>query len=381
MSGIYIHIPFCEKKCNYCNFYSLASVKHKSEIVDAILTELTQRKNYLPEKTIETIYLGGGTPSILNIMELDAIINTIYKHYSISTSPEITIEANPHHLSINNLNDFKNLGINRLSIGIQSFNDEDLEFLARNHTATQAEEAIKNAQHTEFKNLSIDLIYGIPTLSKTSWLYNLEKTFHFQIPHISAYSLTVEEKTPLHVGIQKGKFKKLNEDEVLEQYETLLSEMKIKGYEHYEISNFAQSGMYAKHNTAYWQGKPYLGIGPSAHSYDGNSRQWNIANLGQYINSTKKGGTSCEKEILTNATRFNEYIMTSLRTQWGCSLTHIQKNIGEGFAKKLLEQAQPFVQSQNMIIKNQHLILTEKGKLFADNISASLFVDDPYIIT
>ena len=193
--------------------------------------------------------------------------------------------------------------------------------------------------------------------------------------------MTVEEKTPLHVGIQKGKFKKLNEDEVLEQYETLLSEMKIKGYEHYEISNFAQSGMYAKHNTAYWQGKPYLGIGPSAHSYDGNSRQWNIANLGQYINSTKKGGTSCEKEILTNATRFNEYIMTSLRTQWGCSLTHIQKNIGEGFAKKLLEQAQPFVQSQNMIIKNQHLILTEKGKLFADNISASLFVDDPYIIT
>ena len=376
MSGIYIHIPFCRHKCNYCNFYSLASTRYLDKITNAINAELLQRKDYLGTQQVETIYFGGGTPSMLGISDIESIIKTIYSTFVVATDAEITLEANPDDLSPEKLRELKKSGINRLSIGIQSFREEDLVFLSRTHSAKQVITCVSDAQRVGFNNLSIDLIYGIPTLTNEGWKENLETAFSLEVSHISAYSLTVEEKTPLEEMIRKGKMKPVDEDLSLAHYKTLTSLMHIHGYEQYEVSNFCLPGAYSRHNTAYWQGKHYLGVGPSAHSYNGTSRSWNVANLLKYIESVNLGKVESEHEILNLTTLFNEFIMTSLRTIWGCDLNTVKQKFGSENAENLLLNSLPFIDAKQMSYSNGKLVLTPEGRLFTDGISASLFEEE-----
>ncbi|MFA5972000.1 MAG: radical SAM family heme chaperone HemW [Lentimicrobiaceae bacterium] len=376
MAGIYIHIPFCKHKCNYCNFYSLASTRYIDQVAEAIMSELIQRKNYLEGKNVETIYFGGGTPSLIETSNIERILNVVFENYSVGSEAEITLEANPDDLTPDKLNALKKAGVNRLSIGIQSFRQEDLDFLSRTHSTGQVTQCITDAQQAGFLNLSIDLIYGIPTLTDKAWEENLVKAFTFGIPHISAYSLTVEEKTPLEVMIRKGKMKPVNENLSLSHYYILSRLMQQYGYEHYEVSNFCLPGAYSRHNTAYWQGKSYLGVGPSAHSYNGISRSWNVANLAKYIETSAAGKVESEHEILSPVTQLNEYIMTSLRTMWGCDLVEVKRKFGNESAEKLLLDALPFIELKQMIYRHGKLILTPGGRLFTDGISAALFREE-----
>ncbi len=376
MSGIYIHIPFCKHKCNYCNFYSLASTRYMDQVTHALLSELQQRKNYLQDEPVETIYFGGGTPSILKVSDIENIISTVFKSYNVTADAEITLEANPDDLTREKLLALKNSGINRLSIGIQSFREADLKYLSRTHAAGQVIRCIEDAIQAGFHNLSIDLIYGIPTLTDEGWIENLEKAQKYKIPHISAYSLTIEDKTPLEVMIRKGKMSPVDESPALSHYHILTRFMQQHGYEQYEVSNFCLPGNYSRHNTAYWQGKHYLGIGPSAHSYNGISRSWNVAHLNKYIESVASGTVESEQELLSTVTQLNEYIMTSLRTMWGCDLVAVGKKIGTETAEKLLNNALPFIESEQMKYLSGKLLLTPSGLLFADGISAALFVED-----
>ncbi len=376
MAGIYIHIPFCKHKCNYCNFYSLASSRYMDQIGDAITGELLQRKNYLEGQTVETIYFGGGTPSLIETDDIEKILSAIHKHFRVEPDAEITLEANPDDLTPVKFTAFKNVGINRLSIGIQSFRQEDLDFLSRTHTSSQVTQCITDAQQAGFQNLSIDLIYGIPTLTDEGWKENLRKAFSFGIPHISAYSLTVEDKTPLELMIRKGKMRPVDENLSLSHFHILCTMMQEYGYEHYEVSNFCLPGAYSRHNTAYWQGKPYLGAGPSAHSYNGISRCWNVANLATYIETVTAGDVKAEQELLSPATQLNEYIMISLRTMWGCDLVAVRRKFGEEIAENLLLDALTFIESEQMIYREGKLVLTPEGLLFADGISAALFTEE-----
>ena len=376
MAGIYIHIPFCRHKCNYCNFYSLASTRYMSQVSQAIVSELQQRKEYLESWPVETLYFGGGTPSFIDVADIAHILETIHTQFQVEPDAEVTLEANPDDLSPEKLIAFKKAGINRLSIGIQSFRQEDLEFLTRTHTAAQVEQCITDAQLASFQNISIDLIYSIPTLSNEGWSENLEMAFSYGISHISAYSLTVEEKTPLAVMIRKNKTKPVDENLSLSHYQILTGKMRQHGYEHYEISNFCLPGAYSRHNTAYWQGKPYLGAGPSAHSYNGISRCWNVANLSRYIETVASGQVDSEQELLSEVTQLNEYIMTSLRTIWGCNLETVRQKFGHDKAEILLNNAKAFIKVNQMVNQDGKLILTSEGRLFTDGISASLFGEE-----
>jgi len=373
MAGIYIHIPFCRHKCNYCNFYSLASTRNMEQVSHAIVSEMQQRRNYLNGQPVETIYFGGGTPSMLQVRDIEKILNAVYLNFNVAPDAEITLEANPDDLDPVKLASFKKSGINRLSIGLQSFRQEDLNFLSRTHTSEQVKQCIADAQQAGFSNLSIDLIYGIPTLTDEGWTQNLQQAFSSGIPHISAYSLTVEDKTPLAVMIRKGRTKAVDENLSLSHYHILCRMMQEKGYEHYEISNFCLPGAYSRHNTAYWQGKPYLGLGPSAHSFNGNSRCWNVAHINRYIDSVAAGMAEAETETLSRVTQLNEYIMTTLRTMWGCNLEVVKHEFGQATAEQLLADAQPFIGSGRMIYAENKLILTPEGMLFADGIAADLF--------
>lgn len=376
MAGIYIHIPFCRHKCNYCNFYSLASTRYMDKIAFALVSELEQQQDYLNNQKIETIYFGGGTPSLLEVADIEAILNAVNANFNIEDGAEITLEANPDDLTPQKLSALKDAGVNRLSIGIQSFRQEDLRFLSRTHSDSQVIRCIADARQAGFNNLSIDLIYGIPTLSDRGWEENLEKAFSFGIPHISAYSLTIEDKTPLEFMIRKGKIQPVDENLSLSQYHSLSRMMQDHGYEHYEISNFSLPGAYSRHNTAYWQGKHYLGIGPSAHSYNGISRQWNISNLSEYFKTIASGKVASELEILSQATQLNEYIMTSLRTMWGCDLVLIRKKFGAESAEKLLLASLTYMETNQMVYQDGKLILTPEGRMFADGISSALFGDE-----
>lgn len=373
MAGIYIHIPFCRQKCNYCNFYSLASTKYKDEVFEAILQELMQRKDFLANETVETLYIGGGTPSLINATEMARLIDQVGRYYDTSVLSEITIEANPEDITSANLSDWGNAGINRLSIGVQSFRQEDLDFLNRPHTTQQIEIAIIEALNHGFSNLSIDLIYGIPTLNNFGWEANLYHAFSFAIPHISAYSLTVEQNTPLDLFIKKGRLPDIDENRAVEQYHILTRVMKEQGFEHYEISNFCQTDAYSKHNTSYWQKKNYLGIGPSAHSFKNQSRSWNISNLKEYIDSVKAGKVISESEELTLTDQFNEYIMTSLRTLWGCDLKIIREKFGMHSYNQLLHEADLYIKEGKLLIKAEHMLIPPEWRLFTDGIASSLF--------
>lgn len=375
MAGIYIHIPFCRQACNYCNFHFSTSLHYKNDFVHALLKEieLQAKANYLQCQTIETIYFGGGTPSILQIDELEQIIEQLHRHFIIDSSAEITLEANPDDVTDEKLKGWKQLGVNRLSIGIQSLFEEDLRWMNRAHTADEAKQVISKARAAGFDSFTVDLIYGTPGLTDEKWLYNLNWVLQQNINHLSCYALTVEEKTPLDKQIRQHQKQDIDPEQQSRQFLILMDHLQQAGFEHYEISNFAKPGYRSKHNSSYWKGVHYLGLGPSAHSFNGSSRQWNIANNQLYIQSLKQETISFEKEELTATQQLNEYIMTSLRLMEGCNLNYISQKFGNDKSTRLKTEAAPYAGKGLLIRTNDHLILTKEGKLFADSIASDLF--------
>ncbi len=374
MAGLYLHIPFCKQACHYCNFHFSTSLKQKDEMVQAILQELTLQKDYLKGATLDTIYFGGGTPSLLTQQDLLNIFEKINQVHPVASNAEITLEANPDDLSTEKLTELKNTPINRLSIGIQSFFEKDLTFMNRAHNATEAKNCIQNAQSIGFNNLTIDLIYGTPTTSNEMWQQNIQTALDFNIPHISCYCMTVEPNTALDHFVKKGKADPVDEEKAAQQFEMLMTDLKSAGYEHYEISNFAKSGWHARHNSNYWLGTDYLGIGPSAHSFNGKSRQWNVANNAQYIKALTAQETAFEVETLSKEQQYNEYILTALRTKWGCDLAKIE-NWGQAFKHHFEKISKSYLTNQLIQQKNNIFTLTDKGKLLADRIALELFMD------
>lgn len=376
MAGIYIHIPFCKQKCLYCNFYSTVSHVNKTEFLKVLEQEIMLQSNYLVDEEVNTIYFGGGTPSLLIRKEIEHLIKELEKNYQISPSVEITLEANPDDLNREKCDELLDAGINRLSVGVQSFFDEDLNYLHRVHDASQAHRAIEAAKESGFQNITIDLIYGIPTLNMVNWKENLKLFFEYEIQHLSAYALTVEPKTPLHFLISKNKVEGINEPEMVKHFKILIEKTKAHDFIHYEISNFGKAGYFSKHNSLYWLGGHYLGLGPSAHSYNGISRQWNFSSLTKYMKLKDPKKIVFEKEVLTNEQKFNEYVMTSIRTSWGCNLDHIQNVFGSDYRQHCLLNAQKHIKSKKLFLKHGILTLTDKGKLFTDGITADLFVEE-----
>jgi len=379
LAGIYIHIPFCKQACHYCDFHFSTSIKKKEELLSALKTELVLRKHELHDQTVETIYFGGGTPSLLSIDELHKLIDFIFKNYEVSKNPEITLEANPDDLvsvqaqSKTIFEKYLDIGINRLSIGIQSFFEDDLKSMNRAHSANEAKECLENATKY-FDNITIDLIYGIPNMSLEKWNDNLRSTFNFGINHISAYALTVEPKTALDIFIKKGTYPSLNDDLALKHFNLLVSETEKKGFVQYEVSNFGKPGYFSKHNTSYWQGKPYLGIGPSAHSFNGKRRSWNVSNNTKYIQSISQHELPSEMEDLSGKEMFNEYVMTGLRTIWGISLDKIKIEFGSEYIESLEISAEKYIKDGLLFKENQILKTTNKGKFLADGIASDLFL-------
>lgn len=372
MSGIYLHIPFCKQACHYCDFHFSTSLKKKTELVEALCRELVLRKDET-EGTIETIYFGGGTPSLLTKEELVLIFKTIYKHYTVAEPVEVTLEANPDDLTEEKINQLAHSPINRLSIGIQSFFEEDLKLMNRAHNALEAEQCLTLATRY-FDNISLDLIYGIPGLSNERWQQNIDKALSFGIPHISSYALTVEPKTALDAFIKKGIVPPIDEELAEQHFHTLIDTLTRKGFVHYELSNFGKEGYFSKNNTAYWQGKPYLGIGPSAHSFVGNTRSWNVRNNTLYIKSIEKNELPLETETLTKTDRYNEYVMTGLRTMWGVSVKRVEKEFGGKYKEYLLQQAQKHLEEHLLYLDGDTLLVTQKGKFLSDGISSDLFL-------
>ncbi|MBR6091200.1 MAG: radical SAM family heme chaperone HemW [Bacteroidales bacterium] len=369
MAGIYLHIPFCKSKCAYCNFFSVVSEKQRVDFLDALKNEAVERKDYLGGEDVRTVYFGGGTPSLLKPSEIAGILEVLYKNFKIIDNPEITLEANPDTVSKESLSELKSLGINRLSVGIQSFFDDDLQYLSRKHDSRHARQVLDWAQEVGFQEVTMDLIYGIPTLTDDKWRQNLEIFFTTGINHLSAYALTVEEKTVLGQRINNGAAAPVDEDAVVRQYKILVELAENQGFEHYEISNFARSGHYSKHNCIYWKGEKYLGLGPSAHSFDGVSRQWNVASVKDYCDDY-----SFEKEELTIDDRYNEYIMTSLRTMWGVDVNHIRENFGIECSERFEKKIKRYIAVEKIYQKGSKYILNDDGMLFADGIAAELFI-------
>ena len=374
MSGIYLHIPFCKQACYYCNFHFSTSLSQQEAMVKSLLQEITLQKDYLAGEPVHTIYFGGGTPSLLQAGELQALLTHLFATFPVTPGAEITLEANPDDLSAAKLAMLKAAGINRLSIGVQSFHEADLAWMNRAHNSQQALDCIREARQQGFDNMTIDLIYGGPTLTDEGWEQNVKRAIALGIPHLSCYALTVEPGTALDHFIKKKKMAATDPDKAARHFEMLMDWLKAAGYEHYEISNFALPGWHSKHNSSYWQGKPYLGLGPSAHSFNGASRQWNIANNAQYIKSIAAGAIPFEMESLTTAMQFNEYVMTALRTSAGCNLEWVAEKFGTALAANLVAQSQPFITMRHMEYTGETLKLTNAGRLFADGIAAELFV-------
>lgn len=374
MAGIYLHIPFCKQKCNYCNFHFSTSLRLKDRMVEAIGRELEMQKDYLAGEEIETIYFGGGTPSLLSADEVCRIHETIVNNFNAEWVKEFTLEANPDDLNAANIKALKHTPVNRLSIGVQSFRDQDLLYMNRAHNASEADYAIKAAQDAGITNLTIDLIYGTPGLSDADWKVNLRRVKELDIPHFSAYALTVEEGTVLYHDIAKKRSAPVNQDQSAAQFEILMEQAEVMGFEHYEISNLALPGCYAVHNTNYWKGVPYLGIGPSAHSFNGRSRRWNIANNALYIESIlDERRLNYEEETLTPAQRLNEYIMTSLRTMWGLDLDKVRKEWGGEYSDLIIKSSEEYQERKWIVLREGKLFLTAAGKLYADRIAGELF--------
>jgi oxygen-independent coproporphyrinogen-3 oxidase len=376
MAGIYLHIPFCRKACHYCNFHFSTSLRQKNDFTGALLKEMSLQQNYFQGHAIETIYFGGGTPSLLEQEELHTILDRLRRLFSIHPQAEYTLEANPDDITAEKLAGWKELGINRLSIGIQSFFEEDLQWMNRAHNAQQAEACIRLAQQEGFNNLTIDLIYGTPGLTDSRWQENVQKALDLGVPHLSCYALTVEPGTALQKMIAQHKKEAVDDEKQARHFTLLMQWLQQAGYEHYEISNFAKPGFRSRHNTSYWQGKPYLGLGPSAHSFNGGARQWNITNNALYIQSLQKDSVPFEAEQLSPTQQLNEYIMISLRTAEGIDLNRLEKQFGEQARSNVLASLQPYLQSNRCLIAEEKIILTKEGKLFADGIAADLFVGE-----
>ncbi len=373
MSGIYIHIPFCKQACHYCDFHFSTSMKKKEEMVLAIAKEIQMRKNEFRNEIVETIYFGGGTPSVLSSDEINFLISEIYKHYTVAENPEITLEANPDDLSSARIIELTQSPINRLSIGIQSFFEDDLKMMNRAHNAEEAKKCLELATHY-FDNISLDLIYGIPGMTNQKWKQNIETALSFGISHISSYALTVEPKTALNKLIQTGKIAEPKDEVAQEHFSILVEILEANGFVHYELSNFGKENYFSKNNSAYWLGKKYIGIGPSAHSYDGVSRSWNVSNNALYLKSIQKDELPNEIEILSDLDRYNEYIMTGLRTIWGVSLDRIEKEFGNYYLDYLHKQARKFIDDDLLYIENNILRPTPKGKFLTDGIASDLFL-------
>jgi oxygen-independent coproporphyrinogen III oxidase len=376
MAGIYLHIPWCRKVCIYCDFHFSVSMGNKNELLGCMIGELELQKDYLGKESIETIYFGGGTPSVLSIKEIDSVIQKINSLFNIAKNAEISLEANPDDLSMVYLKDLNKLGINRLSIGIQSFSDEDLKWMNRRHDSKQAFECIENSRQAGFENISIDLIYGLPYMGIRTWANNLDIAFKSKVQHLSAYHLTLENKTVYAHKIKKGQMKEPDETRGLEQFEFLVDTAEREGFEHYEISNFCLPGFYSRHNTAYWSLKPYLGIGPSANSYNGNTRQWNIRSNSGYIKNIKEGIIPFELEDLDVNRKYNEYILTSLRTMWGIDTLKIERDHGSVFLEYFLSEAALFLDEGKLERCRNRVRLSRSGKFFADGIISQLFFVD-----
>jgi oxygen-independent coproporphyrinogen-3 oxidase len=372
MAGIYLHIPFCKQACYYCDFHFSTSLKYKGELVEALIKEIQLQKKYLNGESIDTIYFGGGTPSLLNETEISLLINTITSLHSVAADAEITLEANPDDLDKAKLLALRQTPINRFSIGIQSFFNEDLQWMNRVHRADEAESAVKRAQDMGFENITVDLIYGYPLLTNQKWKFNTDKVFELGVPHVSAYSMTVEPRTALASFIKQKKQPAMNDEQSAAQFTFLMDAMQKKGFEHYEISNFCQPGFYSRHNSNYWKGVKYLGIGPSAHSYNGETRQWNIANNTKYMQGLGAGLIPAETEILSDIDKLNEYIMTSLRTSWGLDLDKLN-GIASASADHLQKTAIGFFDKGWLSQQNKIICLTQTGKLYADHIASELF--------
>jgi len=372
MSGIYIHIPFCKQACHYCDFHFSTSMKKKDEMVLALVKEIVLRKNEFNNEVVETIYFGGGTPSRLQISDLRLQLDAIYENYKVIENPEITLEANPDDLSEEYLKSLLEIGINRLSIGIQSFFEDDLKMMNRAHNSEEAKKCLEIVTKY-FDNISLDLIYGIPGMSDERWKQNIETALSFGIPHISSYALTVEPKTALSKLIQTGKIAEPKDEVASVHFMILVEMLEANGFVHYELSNFGKPDYFSKNNSAYWLGKKYIGIGPSAHSYDGISRSWNIANNALYLKEIEENRLPNEIEILSVSDRYNEYIMTGLRTIWGVSLERIQSEFGQNYLDYLLKQAQKFLNDDLLFIENNILRPTKKGKFLTDGIASDLF--------
>ncbi len=372
MSGIYIHFPFCKSKCIYCNFYSVAALQHKEAYLSALLKEVEMTTGYLPDKHVVTVYFGGGTPSLLDVSEVETILNALSRHYDFSADAEITLEANPEQLKKQYVKDLKALGINRLSVGVQSFSDDILQLLKRRHTAVDAEQALHTVFEAGFDNVSIDLIYGIPYRSDNQWNDELSKAFSFPITHLSAYSLTVEPSTLLDRKIKNKQFLPIDERKEEDNYKQLIDRAKLSGFEHYEISNFAKNGCFSRHNFAYWEGVPYLGLGPSAHSFDGQSRQWNPADIQQYVKNIATGCREEEKEELTAEMRFNEYVMLMLRTYKGIDIEYIRTQFGVQYADQVLQHFGQVPAAFYGHPEANRYVLTAEGMRFADKIAVDL---------
>jgi oxygen-independent coproporphyrinogen-3 oxidase len=377
MAGIYLHIPFCKQACHYCNFHFSTSTRLKNDFLPALLKEICLRKDYTGNETIETIYFGGGTPSLLSEDELYRIMEVIRAHFQLGEAAEISFETNPDDIDEYSLASWKKAGINRLSIGVQSFFQEDLEWMHRAHDAVQARRSIELAKAAGFHNMSIDLIYGSPALTDEKWASNVQQAVELGIPHLSCYALTVEPRTALDDMIRKKRSAAVDPETQATQFLQLMDWLGSAGYEHYEISNFALPGKRSRHNSSYWQGRKYLGLGPSAHSFNGESRQWNIANNAQYIRSLSQEIVPFEIEKLTETQKLNEYLMTSLRTLEGIDLQYIVESFGESKKAKTEKNIQKFVDQGMVIAQAQYLTLTRKGKLFADGIAAELFFTEP----
>ena len=397
MAGLYIHIPFCKSKCAYCGFYSLPSAKLKEQFLEALEKEIVLRKNYLDGNTINTIYFGGGTPSLLSVAEIRELLQLINTLYPVATNAEVTLEANPDTLSLEYLQDLRRLGVNRLSIGIQSFFDNGLKYLNRRHDSRHAQQCIEWAKQAGFSNISIDLIYGLPTSDAEQWNRNLDLFFELGLPHLSAYALTLEPNSILTKQIELGKVRPVNEEDALRDYDILCQRAKENNYLHYEISNFCRRGMHSRHNASYWIGTPYAGFGPSAHSFDGTSRLWNVANVEQYCNALRhceersnpddklssldcfvvppRNDMKCvqEKEQLTPEQLYDEYVMLRLRTHWGIDLKYMKREMGERFSSYCEQHAQPLIAQGRLTQIREFLYLTDEQMLFADGVAEELF--------
>ncbi len=373
MSGIYIHIPYCKQACHYCDFHFSTNLSTRTQLIDALCQEIALQKDFLPENSVNTIYFGGGTPSLLSQHELQQLLKTVHRHFSVTQDCEITLEANPDDLSRDTLLMLKQEGINRLSIGIQSFNDSFLKLFNRAHDAKMALSSVNTARKVGFENISVDLIYGIPEQTIGDFRTDLDKMIALQTEHISIYGLTIEEQTVFGKWYQKNKLTPLDEETAAQQFEMIINELPKAGFRQYEISNFCREGFESKHNSSYWYGVPYLGIGPGAHSYNGHQRQYNVSHNIRYIQALQQGNIPFEKELLTTSQQINEIILTQIRTEQGIDLKQLIDRFDFDLMKNHPDKLSA-LQQRGLITCNERLKLTPAGRLLADGITESLII-------